>query len=71
MIRHPSLSVTLEQDGPDYLARCPELGIECRGETAEDAHANLLDTVDLFLEHADPYEIQDRLRRHGGRWLGS
>ncbi len=45
-----------------YVSLCPELDIASQGQTVEEAQANLQEAVELFLESADPTEIQDRLR---------
>ena len=54
----------LEKDGDLYVALCPELDIASQGATVKDATANLKEAVDLFLECANPAEIQQRLRGH-------
>ncbi|MBL0308668.1 MAG: type II toxin-antitoxin system HicB family antitoxin [Bacteroidetes bacterium] len=51
----------LEKDGDMYVALCPELDIASQGKAIEDAMANLKEAVELFLESADPSEIQQRL----------
>jgi predicted RNase H-like HicB family nuclease len=48
-----------EDDG--YVATCPELDVASQGMTVEEATANLTEAVELFLECADPKEIDERL----------
>lgn len=49
-----------EEDG--YVSLCPELDITSQGETIEEARDNLKEAVELFLEVADPSEINTRLK---------
>jgi predicted RNase H-like HicB family nuclease len=55
--RHPELTIIVEPAGDMFLARCPELGIACRGYTEEDARANLAEEVELFFEAAEQSEV--------------
>lgn len=52
----------LEREGDLFVALCPDLDVASQGATVEEATANLREAVELFLECADPEEIQDRLR---------
>jgi predicted RNase H-like HicB family nuclease len=56
-------TAVIEKEGDIYLALCPELDIASQGTTIEEAKANLKEAVELFLECADPEEIQRRF--HG------
>jgi predicted RNase H-like HicB family nuclease len=49
-----------EEDG--FVALCPELDIASQGDTVEEAKDNLAEAIELFLEVADPSEIQSRLQ---------
>lgn len=40
-----------------FVAYCPELEVVSQGKTVEEARANLKEAVQLYLEHADPSEI--------------
>lgn len=51
----------LEKEGDMYVALCPELDVASQGRTVEEAVSNLKEAVELFLECADPDEIQQRL----------
>jgi predicted RNase H-like HicB family nuclease len=50
------------REGDGYVALCPELDIASQGESVENASANLREAVELFLESADPSEIDGRVR---------
>ena len=51
----------VEKEGTGYVALCPELDVASQGETVESATANLKEAVELFLECADPTEVERRL----------
>jgi hypothetical protein len=50
-----SYTAIVEREGNLYVALCPELDVASQGATIEEA-------VELFLECADPTEIQRRKR---------
>ncbi len=50
----------IEREGDGYVSLCPELDIASQGETIEEARDNLKEAVELFLEVADPSEINTR-----------
>lgn len=56
-----SYTAIIEKEGEGYVALCPELDVASQGTTVEEATANLKEAVDLFLECADPVEVQRRL----------
>lgn len=56
-----SYTAILEKEGELYVALCPELDVASQGTTVEQAIANLKEAVELFLECADPDEIEQRL----------
>ena len=56
-----SFTAIVEREGHLYVALCPELDVASQGKTVEEATANLKEAVELFLETADPREIQQRL----------
>jgi len=41
-----------------HLALCPEFDVASQGDTVESARHNLIEAVELFLEAADPSEVQ-------------
>jgi predicted RNase H-like HicB family nuclease len=56
-----NLTAIIEREEDGYVALCPELDIASQGESIEEAHINLTETLELFLEAADPSEIQSRM----------
>jgi predicted RNase H-like HicB family nuclease len=55
-----SYTAILEKEGDMYVALCPELDVASQGATVQEATANLKEAVELFLECADPAEIERR-----------
>lgn len=55
------ITAIIEREGAWYVALCPELDIASQGQSIDEARRNLIEAVELFLESADPKEIQDRL----------
>jgi predicted RNase H-like HicB family nuclease len=51
----------IEREGEGYVSLCPELDVASQGETVEEARANLIEAIELFLAHASPQELVDRL----------
>jgi predicted RNase H-like HicB family nuclease len=62
---HPTqpkqFTAIIEREGDGFVALCPELDVASQGDTIEEARKNLQEAVELFLETADPSEIEDRL----------
>ena len=56
-----SYTAIVEKEGAGYVALCPELDVASQGDTVESATANLKEAVELFLECADPAEVERRL----------
>ena len=56
-----SYTAIVEKEGAGYVSLCPELDVVSQGDTVESATANLKEAVELFLECADPAEIERRL----------
>ena len=50
----------LEREGDGYVALCPEFDVASQGDTVEEARKNLAEAVTLFLETAEPSEIERR-----------
>ena len=50
----------VEREGDGYVALCPEFDVASQGDTVEEARRNLAEAVGLFLETADPSEIERR-----------
>jgi predicted RNase H-like HicB family nuclease len=60
MRRIQQVTAIIEREGDGYVALCPELDVASQGDTIEDARKNLQEAVELFLEAADPSEIEQR-----------
>ena len=58
-----SLTALVEREGAGYVSLCPELDVASQGDTVEQATTNLKEAVELFLECANPEEVQERM--HG------
>ena len=56
-----SYTAVVEKEGDGYVSLCPELDVASQGTTVEEAMAHLKEAVELFLECADPEEVQRRL----------
>jgi predicted RNase H-like HicB family nuclease len=50
----------VEREGDGYVALCPEFDVVSQGDTVEEAKRNLTEALSLFLETADPSEIERR-----------
>lgn len=61
MKKKRQLTAIIEREGDGYVALCPELDVASQGETVETARRNLIEAVELFLESADPSEVERRL----------
>lgn len=55
------LTAIIEREDSGYVALCPELDVASQGDSVEEARSNLTEAVELFLEAADPTEIEARL----------
>jgi predicted RNase H-like HicB family nuclease len=60
MKRVQQITAIIEREGDGYVALCPELDVSSQGDTIETARKNLQEAVGLFLETADPSEIERR-----------
>ena len=60
-MKKSAFTAILEREGDWFVALCPELDIASQGRTVEEALANVREAVELFLEYADPREIESRL----------
>lgn len=56
------LTVIIEQEGPGYVALCPELDVVSQGDSVEEAHSNIKEALELFFETAPQEEVSRRLR---------
>ena len=55
------LTAIIEREGDGFVTLCPELDVASQGGTLTEAKENLAEAVELFLETADPSEIEGRL----------
>jgi len=62
MKRQHLFTAVIEREDDMYVAISPELDIASQGSTVEEARDNLIEAIELFLEVADPSEIEGRLR---------
>lgn len=60
-MKNMNLTAVIEPDEVGFTALCPELDIASQGDNVQLAKENLREAVELFLECADPSEIQARL----------
>jgi len=58
-----NLTALITRDDNLYVALCPELDIASQGATVEEARANLKEAIELFLETADPSEVENRYQQ--------
>jgi len=58
-----SLTAIIEREDDGFVALCAELDVASQGDTIEEARRNLQEAVGLFLESADPSEIERRLHQ--------
>jgi len=55
-----TLTALVQREGDGWVAMCPELDVASQGMSIEEARSNLREAVELFLETADPAEVQQR-----------
>lgn len=61
MAKKLQVTAIIEREGDGYVALCPELDVASQGGTIDEARANLVEAVELFLESADSSEVSERL----------
>lgn len=54
-------TAVIEREDDGFVSLCPELDVASQGGTVEEAKANLVEAVELFLETASESEIESRL----------
>ncbi len=59
------VTTVIEREEDGYVTLCPELDIASKGQTVEEARANLREALELFFETALPAEVAARLREQG------
>jgi predicted RNase H-like HicB family nuclease len=55
------MTAILSREDDGFVALCPDLDIASQGSTIEEARANLVEALTLFLETASSTEIAQRL----------
>lgn len=55
------LTGIIQKEGSGYVSVCPELDVASQGDTVDEAKANLIEAVQLFLEMASSTEIEERM----------
>lgn len=56
------MTAVIQREGELYVALCPEFDVVSQGTTVEEAKSNLIEALELFLEHADSEEIKNRTK---------
>lgn len=54
------LTTIIQREEDLYVSLCPELDIASQGKTIEEARQNLIESIELFFEVADPSEVLRR-----------
>ncbi len=60
MNRSRRLTAIIEREDDGFVALCPDLDVASQGNSIEEARTNLIEALTLFLETADPGEIEKR-----------
>jgi predicted RNase H-like HicB family nuclease len=55
------LTAIIEREGDAFVALCPELDIASQGDSVEQARANLVEAVELWMECASDEERRRRV----------
>ena len=50
----------ITREGDIFVSWCPELDIASQGNSKDEARYNLKEALDLFIEAADPLEVQKK-----------
>jgi len=56
------ITAILEKEENMYVSHCLELGIASQGKNKQEAIANLREACELYLEHAEPEELERLLQ---------
>lgn len=54
------LTAIIHREDDGFVALCPEFDVASQGMSIEEARANLVEALTLFLEAADPSEVTRR-----------
>jgi predicted RNase H-like HicB family nuclease len=58
---HKQFTAIIEREADGFVALCAELDVASQGSTIEEARNNLVEAIELFLEHASTQEVLERL----------
>jgi predicted RNase H-like HicB family nuclease len=64
-----TFTLVIQREEDMYVALCPELDIASQGESVQAARDNIREAIELFLEDADPREVEQRL--HDEQYVSS
>ena len=53
-------TAVIQREDDLYVALCPELDVASQGDSVEEVRDNLREAIELFLQEADPRQIQQR-----------
>jgi predicted RNase H-like HicB family nuclease len=56
------VTAVITREGDTFVALCPDYDVASQGPSVEEAKTNLIEALELFLESADPSEIERRWR---------
>ena len=59
-----TLSALVEKDGKWYVAHCAELHVTSQGLTIQESLNNLKEALELYIKHADAYELEHLKKAH-------
>ncbi len=62
MVEQRKLTAIIHRENGGFVSHCPELDVASQGDTVEEARANLVEALTLFLEVAPTSEVDERLR---------
>ena len=64
-----TFTVVIQREEDMYVVLCPELDIASQGESVQEARNNIREAIELFLEDADPMEVEQRV--HDEQYVSS
>jgi predicted RNase H-like HicB family nuclease len=56
------VTAIIEREDDGFVALCPEFDIASQGDSIEEARANLIEALTLFIETASPSEVSRRFQ---------
>ncbi len=52
------ISITLIEDGKEYIANCPELDINCYGSSEEEATRRIKEVINFYIDSAKEFGVK-------------